>query len=387
MKSLARANIGHQWKLFLAAISVLTLSGCLIYVAVGISVANVRNFSVYERSLDADLVVINQNKSKGGRRLAFHSNVLYDIQEYEEVEQVEVIRPTRTSEIFTIDGNDKRFTFIAVDTRIDSVLIPKLFDEETRHFLKVPGHLILSKYLAQKENLVVGDTIISKNTNRAYVVAGIVEGALGRSMLGGMRQNNFVSYQTAETFSTPLRPPVIREQIRSLGVRLKPDADKAKTKAKINYYLKSKNLVTIPLSENAFSVSLNFVKEDKNSQGFLIVGLFAVLIPLFIIVQTLRSAIMAQNEQFATLRALGVPTRHLISTAMEQALWVGILGASLAFCCMQIIKWRLFSYDIIMFVPGKTILMVSASIFAAALLAGLISLFAIFKTQPQELLR
>ena len=122
-------------------------------------------------------------------------------------------------------------------------------------------------------------------------------------------------------------------------------------------------------------------------QGCFVVGIFAILIPLFIVVQTLRSAIMAQRVQFATLRALGVPVWRLASIAMEQALWVGILGAAMSYCLALFIRMHLYERDILMYLPANYIVNISAAIVVSAMVAGIVSLIAIFKTRPQELLR
>jgi putative ABC transport system permease protein len=134
-------------------------------------------------------------------------------------------------------------------------------------------------------------------------------------------------------------------------------------------------------------MSLDAILDNKQFQGFLVVGVFAILIPLFIIVQTLRSAILTQSQQFATMRALGIPSRHLISTAMEQAFWVGILGIGVSYCAMLGLKAGLLSRDIDMYVTVKVVSSVSVAILIAALFAGIISLTAIFKMKPQDLLR
>lgn len=387
MKSLARANIGHQWKLFLAAIIVLTLSGCLIYVAVGISAANFRNMSAYERNYNADLFVKSLNVETNRYPSLFDSNVIHDIATYPEVGRVGPF--IRLSNYILLEKNGKpiQIPVDILDSGPDGLLVPKLFEEEAYRVLQVPGNIILSKSVAKKDNLQVGDVLVSSNRGDEYTIAGIMSGEMGLSSYGGRFSFNFISSATGEMLGANVIRAPISDRIYSLGIQLKPGLDRDAAKARIDYYLQPKGLHTILPHENASASSWKFIREDKTFQGFLVVGMFAVLIPLFIIVQTLRSAIMAQNEQFATLRALGVPPHHLISTAMEQALWVGVLGAGLAFCVMQLIKWRLFAFDIGMNVPGKIVLMVSVAIVGSALLAGLISLFAIFKTQPQELLR
>jgi ABC-type antimicrobial peptide transport system permease subunit len=214
-----------------------------------------------------------------------------------------------------------------------------------------------------------------------------MKGELGRQALFGGSLGNFITTQTDSIISGKPAFPGSDDTLAFIRVKLKPGQDFNVVRQKLDYYLKPYQLKTLLPEDYQNRITFDFIFENKALQGFLFVGILAVIIPLFIVVQTLRSAIMAQNVQFATMRALGVPSRYLISVAMEQALWVGILGAALSYCGMLFIKWQLFERDIFMYLPLNIIINVSAAIISAALLAGLISLFAIFKTQPQELLR
>ncbi len=387
MFSLARANIGHQWKLFLAAISVLVLSGCLIYTAIGISLSNVRSVTSYDRSLDIDLYIESSKSLPGGRRGSFPVSMLYFIEQFDEVERAEAHIKKRSSYNFKSGSEFGRLMINVMETDIKTLGYPKQLHTEAREALSFPETIFVASSLSSKYGWEVGDTIELTLPVGSLKVAGIVKGELGRQALIGGSLGNFVTTQTDNIVTGRQQSPNMLEDIAFIRIKLKSVQNFDLSRQKLDYYLKPYQLKTLLPQDYQNRITFDFIFENKALQGFLFVGALAVIIPLFIVVQTLRSAIMAQNVQFATMRALGVPSRHLISVAMEQALWVGVLGAALSYCGMLIIKWQLFERDIFMYLPLNVVGNVSAAIIGAALLAGLISLFAIFKTQPQELLR
>lgn len=395
VKSLARANIGHQWKLFVAAISILMLSGCMIYVACGVMMSNMRSFSALERSYDVDLYIVPITPKSANRMgvmsfsrgSSISSDLLYQIREYEDVATVDVPITHRFYAFVMIDDKPERIGFIVFDPEVEKLTMPTLLGEKEKKSLNQVGSIILTDATAKKIDAKIGDFLPVKDVGVDLLVSGISYGELARANLMGQSINNFISLETAQLIEANTNPPTIGPQIRSLLVKLKPNVNIFEAQARLNHYLQPYRVHAILPGQKQRGTSWNFIKESKALQGFFVVGIFAILIPLFIVVQTLRSAIMAQRIQFATLRALGVPVWRLASIAMEQALWVGILGATLSYCLALFVRLQLYERDILMYLPTNYIFNISAAIMCAALLAGLISLIAIFKTRPQELLR
>ncbi len=387
MFSLARANIGHQWKLFLAAISVLVLSGCLIYTAIGISLANVRSVASYDRSLDIDLYIESAKSLPGTRRASFPFSMLYFIEQFEEVERAEAHLKRRTVYNYKSGTEFGRLALNVLEMDTQSLGYPKQLNKEARETLLFPERVFVANSLAEKHGWEIGDTIELTRPVGNLKIAGVVKGELGRQALFGGSLGNFVASQTDNIITGRSQPLRADDTLAFIRIKLKSGQEFNIARQKLDHYLKPYQLKTLLPEDYQNRITFDFIFENKALQGFLFVGILAVIIPLFIVVQTLRSAIMAQNVQFATMRALGVPSRHLISVAMEQALWVGILGAALSYCGMLFIKWQLFERDIFMYLPFNIVGNVSIAITGASLFAGLISLFAIFKTQPQELLR
>lgn len=390
MKSLARSNVGFHWRLFLSAVSVLALSGCLIYVAVGISAANIRSFSTYQRSLDVDLYIRST-----GRDSVSLQKLLTEVDLYEDIIRAEpYLGRTRPQQV-RLDDEVKQLSIAEIELGEDVILVPRFISSEAKEALSVPGTIIVSSTLKEKNDFKMGDVLWNSDDSFGLEIIGFFDAAVNRGFIGARTGYGFVSPETGRLFS-PSTPRAIHfgggvsrnfSRISMVGVRIPPDTSPEIVKQRLNQQFKGASLEAITPQEMGRRTSLDAILESKQFQGFLVVGVFAVLIPLFIIVQTLRSAILTQSQQFATMRALGIPSRHLVSTAMEQAFWVGTLGIGVSYCVMLGVKAGLLGRGIDMYVTSTVVWYVSAAILLAALIAGVISLTAIFKMKPQDLLR
>lgn len=390
MKSLARSNVGFHWRLFLSAVSVLALSGCLIYVAVGISSANIRSFSAYQRSVDVDLYI--RSNGRGDTAL---QQVLNEIDLYDDIERAEpfVGRPRPHS--VKLGDETKRLTIGEIELDDDTMLVPKFISSDAKRALSIPGSIIVSSTLQEKYGFEMGNILWNSDESFGLEIIGFFDAAINRGFVGSRTGYGFVSLETGRLFS-PSAPRSISfggggsvrvTRLIMVGVGVPPGTPPELAKQRLNQQFKGTQLEAITPQDLVRQVSWDAILENKQFQGFLVVGVFAVLIPLFIIVQTLRSAILAQSQQFATMRALGIPSRHLISTAMEQAFWVGILGIGVSYCVMLGVKAGLLTRSIDMYVTPTVVGYISGAILIAALIAGVISLTAIFKMKPQDLLR
>ncbi|PHR56311.1 MAG: hypothetical protein COA43_14225 [Robiginitomaculum sp.] len=391
-RSLARANIGEQWKLFLAAIVVLTLSGNLMLITVGVMGASVRSMSAFPRSLDVDLYItpIKKKKWQLGSQVitlgkSLPETLVQDLNIFSEIETLGLFEEHFSfKSLQTPTGRTQLFIF-SLDSIDRPLLIPRIITSETIAKLKIPGTILLSHANAKRMGVSIGDTIITFDGLNELKVIGIVYGELGRVDFTGSSRFNFISVETAELIQADARPYSIADQ--SLLVKIKEGYDVNATQTRLNAYLKTVGLEAVSSKTYSEIISTAQILKSKQFQGFLIVGLFSVVISLFIIVQTLQSALLAQKTQFATLRALGVPFWRLSAIAMEQSFWVGIIGAFLSIGIASAIKVQLIDRGIIIYTPLNFILVICFSILMAALIAGVFSIFSIMKAKPVELLR
>ena len=119
--------------------------------------------------------------------------------------------------------------------------------------------------------------------------------------------------------------------------------------------------------------------------GFSLV--LAVLIGIGITSQTLRGAIASNIREFASLRALGVSMRALRGVVVELSFWVGVaglLGAAVLTGAVLAAAWMT---NITMSLPLSYVGGVAVLLMAISLVSGFLSLGALSRSQPAELLR
>lgn len=384
--SLARRNIGYHWRQFFGALSVLMFSGCLIYVAIGISVESYRSIAAHERNLNVDFF-IESIASDNNRIKEIDRNLLYTLESIPYISKIEVASEKSTTGRFKINGKPRSIPFFIISSDADGMDAPKFFGEKEMKALTRPGSIIVAKSLASNTNLVVGDVIVNDHGNAEAIVVGILGGELGRGNIIGQSRQNYMTLESAQYLGIDTPRPDESKMVASFRIRLVHPLKTDYSKAKLDYILSKFGLKTVSPTDYGKGVSLGFLIENKAFQGLMIVGMLSIIIPLFIVVQTLRSIILRQEIQFATMRALGVPGWRLMFIAIEQALWVGLLGAALSYCGMLGIKSVLLDRDIFMHISQKIVVNVSLTIVGACLFAGIISLPAIFKTKLVSLLR
>lgn len=362
---------------------VLSLAGSLVFIAVGVSSANVRSYTSFERSLFADLYI-------GSDERGFEepsNSLLFDIKQFDEVAQVEPLVSQRIEqEVFT--GEFQGFVgFRVADRELSPLMIPVILDNKALDKLSIPSTTILAKSMAERLQVKVGDTVLSGPSKRALKVVGILNGELGRVDISGGSENSFISAETANLLNRN------RDQFSDFSsnslllIRIKKGVDLELFKTKLDAFLEPLNLKVISSTENQADIAFNQIVNNKQIQGFIVVAAFAVFIPLIIVTQTLKNAITSQTTQFATLRALGVPLIRLIGVAMEQALWVGLISAGLAFSLTSLIKIYFFTRGIILYISLGVVIPVGLALIAASLIAGMFSILAILKASPVDLLR
>ena len=115
--------------------------------------------------------------------------------------------------------------------------------------------------------------------------------------------------------------------------------------------------------------------------------MLALLIGIGITSQTLRGAVASNIREFASLRALGVSMGALRGVVVELAFWVGIAGllgtALLMGCVLAAARLN----NIAMSLPLAYVGEVAVLLMAIALVSGFLSLGALSRSQPAELLR
>jgi putative ABC transport system permease protein len=126
-----------------------------------------------------------------------------------------------------------------------------------------------------------------------------------------------------------------------------------------------------------------------SSFGWILMGsaIFGLIVGCGVASQTLRGAFLAQLTEFGALRALGVSKGRMALVALEQAWWTGLLSIPIAAILAHGIRLIAMQFDLTIALPNGLLMATSALLLLVALFAGLISLTAVTRVEPAELLR
>jgi putative ABC transport system permease protein len=119
--------------------------------------------------------------------------------------------------------------------------------------------------------------------------------------------------------------------------------------------------------------------------GFAMV--IAILIGVGITSQTLRGAVASNIREFASLRALGVSMPALRGVVVELSFWVGIAGLLGTAALMGLVMAAARAAHVALSLPLPYVGGVALLLMAISLVSGFLSLGALARTQPAELLR
>lgn len=384
MISLARANLIHDWRRHATAIVVLVLAGLLMTIQLGLVLGFAEAFGELKRQLRADIIVTPKSPSRGGRfgfgifqqidprfegLIWMHPGVA-DVQGYSEG----FVNATWYRE----DGGRRTVGINTLDPGDESMTYPTRFPESLRSVLATPGTIVLSRSSARSLAAEVGETVELGNIN--VIVGGIVNGMPGG---GGFGIPVFASPQTARLVSNTMS----RQFLSSYLVRLDDPDETDRVIDELNVMLQRVNLEAKRPRDLASSTGLGELLTSPF--GWILIGsaVFGLIVGCGIASQTLRGAFLAQLKEFGSLRALGVGRGRMAIVAMEQAWWTGLLSIPIAIFLAFVVRAAARQFDITIALPVNLLVGSSVLLLAVALFAGFISLTAVNKVEPAELLR
>jgi putative ABC transport system permease protein len=130
-----------------------------------------------------------------------------------------------------------------------------------------------------------------------------------------------------------------------------------------------------------------WLNQSGSGASFAFSGLLSFLVGLGITSQTLRSAILANMREYAALRALGVGVNKLRLVVLEQSFWVGIIGIVICYTLTIVMTLIGRHFGVALLYPWWAVALTSVFILFIALASGVLSLRALYKSEPTELLR
>ena len=380
MISLARANLIHDWQRHVTAIVVLVLAGLLMTTQLGLVSGFAESSSELQRQLRADVVVIPAARTsfRGfSRRGSIPTRRVGQIWMHNDVEFVQGYSPRQGSGQWLSEEGTSEFVLIyTMDPGEDSMTFPRRFPDSVREVLATQGMVVVPRSTARALDVDVGST--GEINGKAVVVGAVVDG-----LPGGFRRPIFASPQTARELSSSRA----QRSFRSYLVRVREGADIDRVIAEMNQMLSGYRMQAIRPEEYASGQGITEL--ITSSFGWILIGsaVFGLVVGCGIASQTLRGAFLAQLREFGSLRALGVSKSRMAAVAMEQALLTGVVSVPIAVVLAHALRVGARQFDIVIALSNELVIGTSVLLLLVALIAGVVSLTAVTRVEPAELLR
>jgi putative ABC transport system permease protein len=379
--SLALATLTYEWRRYLAAVLALAFSGVLILAQVGLIQGLLRAFTATIDRSPAEIIILPPKaESLMGSTVAelparlrpqmwLHPEVTaVDTWEFPVAEWVNIPPP----------GGRQVRTFVRVsmaDPTPGSVTLPVDFPDSARQALAAPLSVVADVSALGRLGVKVGDSVI-------------------------LRGQTLQVRATVNGYSNVELPTVFVSRDTLIRLKLMTSGDKSGL-----FLLKLRSPEKAAEVRDFLNAGSNgeyraWLREDlsrANGEAFMkeqIVGLLlgfamviAILIGVGITSQTLRGAVASNIREFASLRALGVSMPALRGVVVELSFWVGIAGLLGTAALMGLVMAAARAAHVALSLPLPYVGGVALLLMAISLVSGFLSLGALARTQPAELLR
>jgi len=379
--SLALATLLHEWRRYLAAVLALAFSGVLILSQVGLVTGILTAYTATIDRSPADIVIMPPKaQSLMGTTVAeVPSRIRPRMYLHPEVAAVDTweVNIADWTNIPKAGGEQVRtYARVAmVDPTPGSVTLPTDFPEAARRALETPMAVVVDASALKKLGVAVGDPVILRG--QTLQVAATVTGYANIEI-----PTAFVSRDTL----IRLRMLTSGDRSGLLLLKLKHPERAAEVRDFLNAQANGEYRAWLP-KDLSRANGAEFMQEQVVGilLGFSLV--LALLIGIGITSQTLRGAVASNIREFASLRALGVSMGALRGVVVELAFWVGIAGLLVTALLMGCVLVAARLNNIAMSLPLAYVGEVAVLLMAIALVSGFLSLGALSRSQPAELLR
>ncbi|AJC65777.1 MULTISPECIES: FtsX-like permease family protein [Dickeya] len=375
MLSLARSILIHEWRRFLPAVLAVAFSGLLVVVQLGLLLGMFGAVSVYIDRSSADLWVGFPDTQSIDLPRPISENVENSLLMNPEVTEVERLSWTLGDWRRPIGGRVSA-VIIGIDLKPNAMTFAKLLSPEKKQLLQIPGNLLVDISDLSKLGVKVGD-YTELNGKRVHI-AGTVSGM--RSM-GGV--NIITSLYTART----LDPALLRNNLDYFLVKIRHPEEAERVRDELQPTGANRRFQVWTAQEFSEQSVGYWIFESGSGSGFLFSSTLGFIVGIVITSQTLMAAIVAALREYATLRAMGVPTRALRKVVLEQSFWIGVAGLLLTTLIMLALSAGARAMYVSFTLPLSALFLLYALVMTITLLSGLMALRALNRAEPFTLLR
>lgn len=375
MVSLARQSLIHEWKRFAAAILTLAFSGLLILIQIGLLFGQFEAFTLPINRSRADLWVTAANISSWDQSTIVAARAEGAFWAHPAVRDVQEMG-LGSGEWRTGDGKRQGVMIIGVNTRPGSLSDMQGFDSETLTILSSPDTVVIDRTDAERLGTRVGET--AEISGKRVIIGGFV-----RSFRSNLFPLVFTSQATLRYINQDWNengPPYFL-------LKLDPGFDIETVQRELQAS-GGPTPYTVATPESLVSQSEWFwLLESGSGTSFGFSMLLALLVGIGVTSQTLRGAILASLKEYAALRALGIRVAQLRAIVLEQSLWVASAGIVLMFVAAALLTGVAWLADIQLILPWWICLPTAVFVTVIACVSGTLSLSALYRNEPADLLR
>lgn len=379
--SLALATLIHEWRRYQAAVIALAFSGVLILSLFGLITGLVRSITATLDRSRADLIIMPPKVESvfGPTAIELPSRIapqIYLSPDVRDLSPWEMSGATWRNIPGPGEAQRQVFVLVAmVDPVPNAVTLPRDFGQATMTALQTPLSAVVDRSGLSVLGVQVGDMAIVNG--QTIVVRGAVEG--------------YANVQSPQVFVS--RDSMIRLGLMTRGdktgpllVRLEDPAAAVRARDALNARANGSYRAWLP-GDLAKANEKAFMEEQIVGIVLGFSFILSVLIGLGITSQTLRGAIASNIREFASLRALGVSMSALRGVVLELSFWVGVAGLIATAGLMAGVLGLARVTNVTMAVSPLFVALIAGLLMLIAMVSGFLSLGALARSQPAELLR
>jgi hypothetical protein len=377
--SLAVATLSQQWGRTWFSVGVLALAGTLLYAFMGMYTALMLEHIEFERRSSAPVIVSSTQRGINayGEFLSAGTDAL--VAQSPNVGRSEVVYwPIVSLQLPPGAAHTSFLRVRPVSVAEGSLSVPYVLDQRTTDLLSIPGALVLTEADARKTGMQLGQTF-EFLTVQMRVVA-LIRGGLGD-------EDSLISNETLSAIDAARPTPRHQGQPSFILVAPKRGISPASLAAELNRLVMPSGAQAMTREAFVASLEQRLLQNQRFLRDFLVVSIFAGVILVVIVLQSLSAAIAAQKTEFAVFVALGVGAKPVALFVVEQCLWIGLLGSTLAAAGGMLAQIVLSQFGVEVVILPSALWAVSACLMAATLLGGAAALPHAWSMRPSDLLR
>ena len=375
--SLARATLLHEWRRFLPGVLSVAFAGVMILVELGLLLGMLGTVPILVDSTDASLLVTSPEAESFEQARDIPASVAALVALHPGVQRVETLM-VHDADWRLIGSKRVGVSLVGMQPRDDALACPRQMRAKLCSRLQEPMAVVLNRSDLRKLGAELG--MLAEVNGKRVRVVGVTEGlrSFGSAYV-------FASSQTARVLNQPLSGG--EDAATFLLAGLRPDAAPERIRDELQPLLKRSTYRVWTTDEFSRTSQIYWLFESGVGAGFLFSSLLGLIIGVVITSQTLRSVIFVSIREYATFRAIGVPSRTLGLVVLEQSFWIGLLGAFLALVLSALANLLAHIFDVALTLTWWAAVLAVVISMVTATLSGLLALRELYRLEPAELLR